>query len=1265
MMAAEATQSNPVDAAKNSTEPIITISVDSQNVDDKQSLVNGAGPSLTDEIENKHLSDTVDNLVNSTEVSVSGGSDTEAGKDDGSKYDLKGHTRTSSTVKKPTSFKSVSVNKTFLGNKAQSSGTTTPKNLEKASSTPAASGTPGAGASAVARPRLVAKLGTTSRDGSKASGGTGGKPAGAPDPSTVWTKNRPPPPIEPKKLTDEELKKYGIHMTARLAPEDTNAANNWADVDDDDDDWIPSEIQWNDGTKVTIPTVDETATLPPAPAASELEPAPAPVPTPAASTSESLAKDPKLSEKPKSPAPAQMSSGKAILGGGKGLVLKGAPEKPTLVARPPPPPAPVKSPWATLPPVNKSSPVLLDTSAPQVPGRNQPRETQSSMRGISPPAAKEIAADDFSRSNGPVNPNRELFNSQSGRYEPVTERRGPGRVDPHQRHPPAVLQRVPHGDGPPGPSPAFQTNRSDQEAPYGRRRGSSNVSGGSGSLFQRGAKPHDQGMPPQELLHGRRTSFTGDSPVSPSGLRQGHGPVWQARTSPYASQAAPYPNAAAHDRQNVPPMSQGPPQGPTVDDYELQKKLMAEKLQAARQRKAEEEAKAEAEKQKRIAAKLAALGPAPERKSAKQAASKEATVATKTSTSLSSETPATQASHKQETAASNPSEIKTSVAGQGGETKASPALAEKEIRPTGMQGKHEPVPNAESNPAPLQDGKAAPPWQGAPPAQPSRFSWGPTGGQPAVQNVWGAPNNNRSLGNGTFNADLGRLPDGFPPNMPQISGPSTAGPGPIGPPNGGKAQAAHIPKPIAPPSAAAAGLPRGSNSADDDTRSRWAIASKTSDERMTNETRERMMQQQSELEARGASADETHPAYHDSWKPVKFDSDGRRIETKDRIQVVHGASWKSSAADERTAKAVVSPTGAASTASPQSRTSRFFPVKTDGARPEDMNRHRSPSPPPPDMDGHPAFDGDATHPHVALPPSRPVVRLPPSMGRQVAASNTGSSAAAPASFNWATPRPFQESQPRGPPASSAAQQSASSKWQSRINDLLHDSKTSSQTGRMAIDSTSRRAMDSTASQAQATVSLPGFAGADMTASGSPTSKVMAEECFEEQEMGSLPAIRIPTTVPDAAWNPSPAPARSTPKRMWISPTTIEVLEENPQSFAFVCLQGMTQRKRVHLPTARSYSTSSRSGPNNNSSSSSSSRGSRGSGPRTHASRGGNGNGNTTRSRESSTPYSNDAPQQSPSSSSGSLPPAPSGRGRGSYRRPADWGSRRTSTPLQT
>jgi hypothetical protein len=160
------------------------IDADSQNADLSKPQVNGEAPaSAADEFENKHISDIVDDLVNSTEVSVSGGSDNEAAKSDASKTkDPKSHV--SLGVKKPASFKAVNVNKTFLTAKSPAPGAQS-KASEKSPSLAAATPSP-TGVATISRPRLVAK--TASGLISKGSGANGAKQA--PDASAVWNKNR-------------------------------------------------------------------------------------------------------------------------------------------------------------------------------------------------------------------------------------------------------------------------------------------------------------------------------------------------------------------------------------------------------------------------------------------------------------------------------------------------------------------------------------------------------------------------------------------------------------------------------------------------------------------------------------------------------------------------------------------------------------------------------------------------------------------------------------------------------------------------------------------------------------------------------------------------------------------------------------------------------------------------------------------------------------------------------------------------------------------
>lgn len=165
----------------------IKIESDTQNVDSEAPHVNGDGASTaTDEVENKQISDIVDDLVNSAEVSISGGSDTEASRPRLGHGDL-GHGRTLSSVKKPTSFKAVSVNKTFLAAKGATSNSPA-KVGEKSTAASGLASTAGTTSTAAARPRLVAKSGSGLV--TKASGGLNGAKGSTPDPNAVWNKNR-------------------------------------------------------------------------------------------------------------------------------------------------------------------------------------------------------------------------------------------------------------------------------------------------------------------------------------------------------------------------------------------------------------------------------------------------------------------------------------------------------------------------------------------------------------------------------------------------------------------------------------------------------------------------------------------------------------------------------------------------------------------------------------------------------------------------------------------------------------------------------------------------------------------------------------------------------------------------------------------------------------------------------------------------------------------------------------------------------------------
>jgi hypothetical protein len=225
-------------------------------------------------------------------------------------------------------------------------------------------------------------------------------------------------------------------------------------------------------------------------------------------------------------------------------------------------------------------------------------------------------------------------------------------------------------------------------------------------------------------------------------------------------------------------------------------------------------------------------------------------------------------------------------------------------------------------------------------------------------------------------------------------------------------------------------------------------------------------------------------------------------------------------------------------ATSQGRTSRFFPTRDsyDRINENEPSRSKSPTPPPPTMEGHPAYEGNAQRPHVSLPPPQPVVRLPPSM-------TASHPPAGRVQFGWAQPPAFKDVA-RGPVSPNrlplAAGETSQEKWQNRINSLLGSSRSPPQRS-IGVDPASKSALDQVAHHDSATVSLPGNNAPTHFTKGrpSPVTKPMAEECFEEQEMGSLPQIRLPHKAPEAAWQPALAPTKPLPKKFAVQPTAME------------------------------------------------------------------------------------------------------------------------------
>lgn len=916
------------------------------------------------------------------------------------------------------------------------------------------------------------------------------------------------PTASPKAYTDEELKQqYGIHLATRMKTDDAGTKQaNWADIDDDDDDWAPASMEWSDGTKITLPQADD-----PAP------PAPEPVSSPAI-------KEPASAEivKPQSPAPSQVAASPKVKASGlpsgrTSLILKGASEKPTLVAKPPGPPAPVKSPWAPLPPVDKATPITIDVPQPQLPPGRFAQRDPHGFQGMPPPPAKEIAADDFSRTwRENSNTSRELYDSKSGRYEPVNETRRGSRNEP--RHP-ALLQRPSNQDGPAEPSAAFQTHRATGHDGYGRRRTSSNVSGGSGNFARRMSRGHDL-PPPHDINTARRGSLAAvsDDPssprnFSPSGQYQAQkGPqnqTWQARPTPAVGQPSPQsaPENPAPVAESTP--AQIPP-APSQDEImEEQKKIMRQGRELAIKRRQEQEAKEEAERKERIRLKLEAMGPAPEKKK-KDTPKIENAVPVQIQArklSLTNEQPV----------ADSPKDSKPSSS--------TPLDDQQDDRPNGTHSAASQLTQAAT-----QESRSTQNWQNSSSSNERYQPWAPPLSQQQTRNVWGPPSNDRTLGNGTFNPDFNRLPDMQSTN-----------PGPIGPPGRGngnlqrgqREEYASRPAPIGPPNRQQThqGFTRGQQDRPISAASPWANATEhiAAQDRQVRDTLDKDLQHRRDLESQGITTPEI--VLKDTWKAVSLNDDGTRTKPKSSHTTIHGQEEATTrpifedraATDEhdplrrRQFDSVGSQPAqhdawrSSSNISAPAPRSRFFPNRD--IRLDEQNvpfdRPGSPSPPPPTMPGHPAYDGDIHHPLVHFPLPTPVVKLPPVFAPIGPPK--------PVSFAAAVTAPVLPQVPKRAEPSTIS----SEDWQTRINSLI---------GRknMPIDAASKNALELPNAHYFATVSLPASQLGD---EGAFATKPAAEQCFEEQEMGSRPTINVPKISPQNAWSLAPTP-KVNPKKVF-------------------------------------------------------------------------------------------------------------------------------------
>lgn len=358
-----------------------------------------------------------------------------------------------------------------------------------------------------------------------------------------------------------------------------------------------------DGTKSTLQSEDQAATAPEETVLTQV-----------VETPEERSIEPAQTEtKPAS------SSGKTILRPGArlvpitkpGLVLKSLPEKPTQEERPAST-STSKSPWAKLPAIEKASPISFEPPPPeprQTYISGDARESHRPDRYSTASPAREIEPDTFSRTwrDSERGGNRELFNSQSGRYEPVKASRRLSRPETSLR-PSSLLTRPSQGG-------AERRDSVSDDRSWPRKSISSSRADGdaAGASELESDLKHQSGITPPQL-HSSGENLDPDTLSS----NKEHQTIDKTSSGGQTGETA-----TAQSASQIEPKTD--PARPTEDVRAVQQRLMQERIAAARKRKQEEEAKEEAAKQKRIAARLAALEA---QTSAKAEAPKDANTAT-------------------------------------------------------------------------------------------------------------------------------------------------------------------------------------------------------------------------------------------------------------------------------------------------------------------------------------------------------------------------------------------------------------------------------------------------------------------------------------------------------------------------------------------------------------------------------------------------------------------------------------------------------------
>lgn len=985
-------------------------------------------------------------------------------------------------------------------------------------------------------------------------------------------------PIPPKHLTDEELKQqYGIHMTSRIQEDSGGSEAKWADIDDDEDDWAPETIEWTDGTKVTLGQHNEPQPPSEAPEPESRE-ALITEPTAVRDISKMAAPKPTTSVGP-NPTVLRLGANAERQAKAASISSRGTNDRAPSGSTSPAPPS--KSPWATLPPVERVSPVNHPGNVPPTrPPVHHPQPHRDDARYASLPP-QEIATDDFNRTWRETAPNapRELYNSRSGRYEPVADNRRPSYRQDQAPRAPNVLQRTGHeAHGPAEPSAAFQTQRTSHDAGMGwnRHRAGSNVSGGSGGYDRRMSFGRADGPPRYEGRRGSQVNGLVD-PALMGGHAHPHAHA-HAHESPSLQHATPSwgPQPPAHLDQ-VPPVEQQPvpaaaPDVPEEEDpLVVQERIMKEKRLEARQRRLQQEEREKAEKDERIRQKLAALGPAPDkqrknslesRKAQTPAAPPPATVSSPPKPPVPEPTGAPKQYGMMKV--HHPDSVKRLVAANERDRAAEKPHTEKTSPRTrrapspNRDAKHEQVPpdnlSQQTQASPQQDSKNdehGAQWRGNLNVSGSTYSpWSTNPNlastSPSVKNPWKPLISDRTLGNGIFDQSLGGFTSREVPLRGQLgldqsimppqalSGPpEAASVSPLPSPETRTASFDPLspigrPGPIGPPSSQSSQwqpesrTPGGLGA--------WNSFHKITAQREHEEAEKYRKEFNVNREARAAGPPVT---LKETWSQVRPESDaGQRRVVKVAKAVVNKNASPSNPLTGLDAPTDGLPgfsdTHARPLVSMPARSSRFFPHVTEQTkRPvEKVEYHqRSPSPPPPEeIFSHPVYFGGSGRPLVHLPTPKPVVKLPPKGLAARAAQVAQVAPAAPAAP--AAPPTFASmaaAAPRAPvPASTAMS------WQEKINGLFGKKTPVERKSALAVASATKEPLDVQLPVAAVPVSLPSTEQAYPSGDGDIAVRQVYEQddIFEDREPGSLPGVRVPMMAPPAAWLAAPAPSQS-------------------------------------------------------------------------------------------------------------------------------------------